>query len=584
MKNNLSKGIKLVYLIVIFAVIIMIIMLLSNVKHDNNNISKVTKISNNKFDSVKCINKKCTGVIASVNNGKKEVNKIYNVYGKLVGKYTNNKKSPYDIGNKYILMKDNENGSIIYYLTNSNGKILYKSSNKINVLNNNYAVVKENNKYIFINSNGNKVYNNISYYKKYGKLIYIEKDSHNYILNSKMEKIIYNYKIDSEGSNYLILKNSDNNLYYYFDITNSKIIGDGFNNYDKKNLIIYKKYNNSIISYKIDSSGNREKIKTRNISNTKIDRNKYYIYNVSNLSGNNILVDNKEDRSFGVYNLESKKYSSIYKYTSDVYYSDIYSIDSNDNKKYIQISCSKSICGENKILIYNYSTNKIMFETNYDDIYLVRYNQYSNGYKVIKYSNNIYTLYDKNNKEIYKSSNPISVIDSNIVIGNEESNNLLLYLENEKKVINNEDKLAKKILIDNKKFYNYNDTVVSSSGNIVYEKKGKIKVINDNIFDVTKNEIKIYNVNNKKISTYRLKNNEEVIDYTGNNVSPFGGVMFINSTDKYIKVINSEAKEIKKIKGTNIYKIKVNFEHNKAFIITNSKVNNKVKYGLYLAK
>ena len=41
---------------------------------------------------------------------------------------------------------------------------------------------------------------------------------------------------------------------------------------------------------------------------------------------------------------------------------------------------------------------------------------------------------------------------------------------------------------------------------------------------------------------------------------------------------------LKQIKKTSIYKVEVNKEHTKAFIITTSKVNGKVKYGLYLAK
>lgn len=626
--NQITEDKKIIGVIAIFVILIIGGIVVTNLETDNDNISRVTKILSDKYDSVKCINSECSGIIATTKNKDKNENKIYSAYGKLVAKYNDsekNKKTPYDYQKKYILMQkkisDNETR---YYMINTSGKVLYKTNNKLIVLNENYVLEQEKAKidyvYKFIDLTGKVKYENITDYKTYddNKFISMTKEDKNYILNSKGQKIVDDCKVENEvkdekdRTKFLIVQNTKNDSYYYFNTSKSKIVGDSFESYKLKSdnsLVVYKKENNSKVSYNVNKNGIQKKASSSKFLaevvkdlKSKLDENKFYIYTLSVLDENqdSIFVDNKEEKSFGIYNLKDNKYTSVYNYSSDKFYSSISVLESNDDKTYFQVSCSNPICSETQMLVYNFSDNKELFKLTGDSLVATEYSQYENGYKVIKYSYKTtnddykgkYVLYDKDNKELYKSSNQISIIDSKLVMGKEIESDSILYSTNKNKVLNDEKTLAEKLDVKNKNYYKYrnNDSknvIIDSKGNEIYsvDNSGTIEYNNDNIFAITSKDIKIYNMDSEKVSTYRFSKNETTTDYSNSKITPFGSVAFVNNSNKsYVKVIDSNANVLKQIKKTSIYKVEVNKEHTKAFIITTSKVNGKVKYGLYLAK
>lgn len=626
--NQITEDKKIIGVIAIFIILIIGGIVVTNLETDNDNISRVTKILSDKYDSVKCINSECSGIIATTKNKDKNENKIYSAYGKLVAKYNDsekNKKTPYDYQKKYILMQkkisDNETR---YYMVNTSGKVLYKTNNKLIVLNENYVLEQEKAKidyvYKFIDLTGKVKYENITDYKTYddNKFISMTKEDKNYILNSKGQKIVDDCKVENEvkdekdRTKFLIVQNTKNDSYYYFNTSKSKIVGDSFESYKLKSdnsLVVYKKENNSKVSYNVNKNGIQKKASSSKFLaevvkdlKSKLDENKFYIYTLSVLDENqdSIFVDNKEEKSFGIYNLKDNKYTSVYNYSSDKFYSSISVLESNDDKTYFQVSCSNPICSETQMLVYNFSDNKELFKLTGDSLVATEYSQYENGYKVIKYSYKTtnddykgkYVLYDKDNKELYKSSNQISIIDSKLVMGKEIESDSILYSTNKNKVLNDEKTLAEKLDVKNKNYYKYrnNDSknvIIDSKGNEIYsvDNSGTIEYNNDNIFAITSKDIKIYNMDSEKVSTYRFSKNETTTDYSNSKITPFGSVAFVNNSNKsYVKVIDSNANVLKQIKKTSIYKVEVNKEHTKAFIITTSKVNGKVKYGLYLAK
>lgn len=621
---------KIIGVILIFIILIIGGIILTNLEIDNDNISKVTKVLANKYDSIKCVNAKCDGVVVSTTENKKTVNKIYNVYGKLVAKYTvndkeKNKKIPYNFSKNYILMqKKISDDKSKYYVTNTDGKVLYETENKLLVLNEEYVIMQESANidyvYTIINSKGKVVYDNITEYQIFddNNFVYIKKEDKNYLLNTKMEKAVKDCKVQEEVKNeddeteYLILKNTKNDSYYYFNTSKGLIVGDSFESYDKKSdntLVVYKKENNKKVSYSVSKSGKQKKVSSSKFMSevvkdikTKLDDSKYYIYTISVMDEKqeNIFVDNKEDKSFGIYNLKDNKYTSIYKYNSDKFYSTISVLDSENDETYFQISCGSPICSQTQMLVYNFSDSKELFKLSGTSLVATNYIQYKNGYKVVKYSyqsenqdyKGKYVLYDKDNKELYKSSKEIDVIDSEIVMGKVSDESIILYLSSKNKVLNDENTLANKLDIENKNYYKYQNAnkknvIINSKGKEIYsiENSGTIEYSNDNIFTISNKNIKIYNIDNDKVNTYRFSDDEVATDYFGNKIAPFAGVAFVsNNEDDYIKIIDSYGSILKQIKKSNIYKVEVNEEHNKAFIITSQKVNGKTKFGLYIAK
>ena len=624
-KKNKKKNDKLLLFIVGVLILFMVILLIIKYNLKSEKITNVKKVFKEDYSNVVCIDSDCTGIVAYKNKKNNTEVKIYDNNGKLSAKYnqkTSTKKTqtPYALKKNYFLKLIKTKQKDTYSINNLNGSIVYQSNNKLTAINENYILETKKSsvgeKYDIILKNGEVKYSNVSEFSSYddGNIIYFEFNGDEYLLDENGEVIIKNYKIekeinDKENKNlYLILKKESN--YYYFNIKNKIIIGNSFDTYtvNKDNSVtINYKENNKIYTQKISYSGDIGKAEEQksnssimNLLSNKISSDKYYIYNLSALSENqdNILVDNKEEKSFGMYNLKNNKYEKVYEYASNNFYSTISKIDSKDKNTYLQITCDTPICSENKLILYRINDSKITFEIPNTNFVAEKYIQFENNYKVIKYSNltdneeyrGKYVLYDDKNNEVLKSDSQINLIDSDYVTGEIDDKSIVLYSSKTKSLINDESSLAERIIIKGKEYYKYTSNSkiillnVNTGKKYSIDSKGSILYTSTNIYTIIDKEIKIYGLSNNDFAVYKLNKNEIMTNGTSNTISPIKNVIFINNVrKKYYKIINSDGSILKKVNGSNIYDA-VESKNGNIVIITSKKVKNKLLYGFYIAK
>ena len=624
-KKNKKKNDKLLLFIVGVLILFMVILLIIKYNLKSEKITNVKKVFKEDYSNVVCIDSDCTGIVAYKNKKNNTEVKIYDNNGKLSAKYnqkTSTKKTqtPYALKKNYFLKLIKTKQKDTYSINNLNGSIVYQSNNKLTAINENYILETKKSsvgeKYDIILKNGEVKYSNVSEFSSYddGNIIYFEFNGDEYLLDENGEVIIKNYKIEKEINDkenkdlYLILKKESN--YYYFNIKNKIIIGNSFDTYtvNKDNsLTINYKENNKIYTQKISYSGDIGKAEEQksnssimNLLSNKISSDKYYIYNLSALSENqdNILVDNKEEKSFGMYNLKNNKYEKVYEYASNNFYSTISKIDSKDKNTYLQITCDTPICSENKLILYRINDSKITFEIPNTNFVAEKYIQFENNYKVIKYSNltdneeyrGKYVLYDDKNNEVLKSDSQINLIDSDYVTGEIDDKSIVLYSSKTKSLINDESSLAERIIIKGKEYYKYTSNSkiillnVNTGKKYSIDSKGSILYTSTNIYTIIDKEIKIYGLSNNDFAVYKLNKNEIMTNGTSNTISPIKNVIFINNVrKKYYKIINSDGSILKKVNGSNIYDA-VESKNGNIVIITSKKVKNKLLYGFYIAK
>ncbi len=626
-KKKKEKNIKFIGMVLLLAIIMIVVTLLVYKVANNNRISFITRKLNTKYDDVKCINNSCDGIMAVENKDKIDIIRIYNSKGNLVAKYKEKQnaksKTPYAVKKEYFLKKksSSDGKNITFSIHNLDGEKLYSTSNQLTALSNYFILMQKQGNigdvYTLINKDGEELYSNITDLKSYynNEYVYIKIDKDYFILNNEGKKVLEGYKVEKEVNEndeclYLLVKDCNNNLYYYFDIEDGKIIGDGFNTYKiqgDNSIRVTKKENDIVNNYIVSTNGKQKKLKD-DISTSKaikslkskIDSDKYYLYAASVTSSNqeNVLVDDLTKKSIGILNISTKDYKKIYDYSSDKFYSTINVLESLDNNLYLQISCTENVCENNKMVVYNLTKNKEMFKNEGNDKVAQNYVQFKNGYKVFKYSHSSsnenykgkYVLYDDNNNELIISTNEINVIDSEIVLGEVSSDSLVLYLSSKKKQLNNENGTAEKLNIKNNDYYKYREgnknIIVDNNGKKIYSiESGKLEYNDENIFAISSKNIKIYNVKTKKTNIYKLLKNEKLNDMASKEIKPYRGTIFINnSEDNYIKVVNSKGKVIKNIKDVTIKSVEFNEKEKRAYIITKKSVDSKVKFGLYIAK
>lgn len=624
MKDSKPKTIHILAIIII-AILICILILLGITK--TKGISSVKRLLKEKYDNISCIDLKCEGIMAENNKDDKSKDvMLYNSDGKLIARYNqkNNKKTktPFILKKEYFLATITDSNKNVKYTINSkNGKELYNTKNKLKSINDNFIIMSEEGRigdvYTIIDKNGKTKFSNINEYKTYlnGKYIYFESNEGELIIDENGNKVLENYKIESEIKyndkiEYVVLRDSKDNNYYYYNLKNKKIIGDGFNSYklnSDNTLTITVKNNNKSIKYTIDEKGNRKEIKEESNSDTinkvkeKLDDSKYYLYasSIASPGQEKVLVDNKIDKSFGVLNIKTNEYEKLYSYNKDRFYSSIDLLDSTNNHSYIQISCSGIVSDKAVMLVYDITDYKELFRLEGTDLIAQNYVQYENNYKVVKYShqsNNSdykgkYALYDDKNNELLVSNNQISVIDSKYVMGKVEDKSLVLYNSKVKKTLNDDSSLAEKLDIKNLDYYKYKkdgkSIIIDLNGREIYSANNESSLEYDdkNIYELTSTAINTYNIKTKKVSTYKYKENENINDISNEKILPFENAIFINNNeDEYVKVINTNGKVIKQIKNIRIKSVVKNEDTKKAIIITRKKVDGSNKYGVYIAK
>ena len=589
-----------------------------------------------KYYSIKCLDTNCNQVAAysGDKNGKYTVTLLKNNGSKIASysdKYdakAKNVKEPFSVGNSFFLSlkKGVEKEDIISYsINNKNGKELFSTENSIKLLTDDLVIMysdsKENSGYTILDSKGNKKFSKISDYDIYANdsIITIEINGEKEILDSKGNIVLTSYSVvkdvkdDNGKSLYLIVKDSKNNAYNYFSINKNKIVGDSFQNYTKNSdgtLTVNKNINNEVVNYSVDVNGKQKKIgvnKTQsqivNDIKKKIDTKKYNIYSttITDESQNYIFADEKESKSFGIYDLKNNAFEKIYSYKSDSSnsYSTIYPIEGVNNN-YYQVTCSSYSCDNSIFIIYDLNNKKSLYELNDGNAIIQNYYQYSNDYKVIRYSSSAsngelkgkFVLLDKDNKELLTSSNFITIVDSDLLIGKSLSSSLMLYSVNSNKVLNKDTNLASKIVIDEKDYYKYTDS--ENSKIIIINNKGKEVVNISSSLDLIYSDKMIAYIDNNKVNmligdsgktkTYKLKENEKMNDASGALVPPYRGVLFINnSSSNYIKIVNQNGSVIRKIAGAEIQNVNLNKDNN-VIIITRDDSGKTPLYGLYIAK
>lgn len=632
-KTKEENGILKKIIIIVVAILMLIVVgkTIYNAMNKDKGISDVKRLLKEKYTSVDCIDSSCNGFIV-VDGDKLSKYKIilYNTDGKKVANYKVNYNSenkttevPKEIGDSYYISAtmDIKNIKISKYsIRNKRGKVVFETKNDLSILNDNFILMKDSNnaksKYTILTKKGKTKYSNISNIQTYlnGNYIVIEVDNTYTILNSKGEKILTNYKIrkvvkDDNGKElYAIVGNTVDNVFNYYSFLKEKIIGDSFysysNGYEDGELIITKKENDNKVKYSLSKNGKQTKIETTDEAikkiKEKIDSDKYKVYENSIYSSEQkeVLVDSKENKSFGLLNLKNNNFNEIYKYKSDKsqYYSTVTKMDSvNEKDLILSIMCSSYCCDKKQSIIYNAKDNKELYKI--EDMVVSSYLEYEDGYKIVKYAGDRSNSYanktivlDKSNKELEEASSNINIIDKKLIYGKESNYSNLLYSVKKGKLISEQKATLEKI--GDNKVYKYTD---KNNNKIILNSTGKeiIRVSEDdylkssdgNYIYIKDKVLYIYNVEKDKIYKYKIKDNEKLNDASGDIINPYKGSIFVNnSSDKYIKVLNFKGRQIKKINKVEISSVEFNEKNEKAFIIVKKNTDDGSLYGLYVAE
>lgn len=587
----------------------------------------VSKLLDTKYDSISCIDYDCNGFMA-IEGDKLTKYKVvlFNVDGEKVADYkevynANLKETevPYAIGKDFYLTSITSLSKLSaseYNMKNKKGKVIYSSEKSIELLNN-YLVIttdKETSKKIIVDKKGKVLYSNISDYESYfnGKIIEIEIDNTYALLNEVGEKFLSDYSIskivkdEDEKYLYAVVKNEKDKVYNYFDLLKAKIVGDSFSSYSAGDevgtLVITKKENEKSVKYLLTKDGKQTKLETEETTTSsdgfykdfkdKVDTDTYSIFSGSLYSKDqeNVIVNNKVEKSMGVYNVNTKEYKELYKYAQDksYFYSSVYNVkNSDENGLVLRFICTTS-CDQNESLVYDVKNNKELYRYEGEN-HITSYAEYENGYKVIGLSNSTdkYTVLDKDNKNLYSSKKVVLILDSELVLGDKPSYSAILYSSKDNKVIN-ENTVS---IIDDYKnmLYKYSDEtntyILDKDGKeiIKVNKNDYLKNIDNYYIYIANNKINIYNIDKNKTNSYTMKDSEKMNDASGSMISPYKQTLVINnSTEKYVKVINFNGKVLKKIDNVELSKFKTNDEVEKAFLIVKKTKNNKDLYGLYV--
>lgn len=609
MKNQRGK----IVIITIISLLILIILCYFIIYN-----SKMSKVLSAKYDNIKCITSDCDGIMAIKKTKNKEKVFLINSSGKVISKYekSNDEYEPYALSKNYFISsnQNNDKSKINYIIYNRRGKQVYKTKEKLEKINDNYILASSyNEKYSIINKDGKLVYSDIKDVNLYdnNKFFSAKIGEDCVLFNEKLEKVLTNYTVDKEVKDkndkvlYLIVKDVKTKEYSYFDIKSSKIIGESFRSYKETEkedeYSITKKVNNSKVTYILYKNGKQKKLYNNKsqielVNDIKSILNKdYYLYKSTVLSESDkyVLVDNLKENSIGTFNVKTKKYTEIYKYSkTENIYSTVNKIDSK-NKEYYQISCNSNVCDTPVSVVYNLTDNKEILKNNDLDKIVKNYTQYENNYKVIKYAKagtnedykGKYVLFNDKNEEISKLDSYIVVIDSKMTIGNYISDTKIALYESKNKKMLTETK-GEIIKINNHILYKYtndknDEFIVDNKGKNVSKKSsnGILVYSGDSIISGEK-ILEVYNLNTDKKINYSLTYNEDITDVTKSVIKPYKGLIYVNNTkNNYFKIIKNNGKE-KKIKKLTINRVMQNKDKN-VIIITKNSLN---KYGLYIIK
>ena len=549
----------------------------------NTQIQGIRRASYSDYDNVYCIEYNCEA-LAAIKADRKEIT-IFNVAGDKAFKYINkNDEIPKNVTDTYYISYSNKKNE--YYVRNRGNKLLFKSTNTLTKLTDDYLIMYNGVNYSIIDTTGKEIYKNVLSYKKYDDIYEIKSNENVYILNKKLEKLLVNYNIskvykDEYDILYLIVQNIENKNYYYYNVAKEKIIGNPFKSYiEKKNNIIIKDKNN--IEYILSETGKQVRITLDKKVVKNISRN-YTIYNESiyNEKQKYILVDSKKENAIGILDIGKNKFYKLYSYKKIKNIKSEISTLNADNLT-LKISCSYA-CDENKTVIYDMEDNRELFRKN-SQIY--SYMQFSDNHKIVKSSGNLYVVYDKNNKKIFKSEKKLFIANKKILIGDIPYSDIYLYSISKNKIINDKPLIINQIN-DNILYKNINDkrvTYINENGDVVIDinTSNYIKLIdNYYIYINDNNYLNVYDINKDKTYSYKFKKGESIKNMYDYIINPYNNAIFISNNDEqYIKIMNFKFDLFTKINDAKLYQVKINDKNGNAYMI----VKNKDKYNIYIAK
>lgn len=629
-KIIITKKKLLILLPVVLLALAIIIFMIFHKKYPNT-LSSVNRISSGKYYDIKCVDEDCN-FIAAYKGSKKGKTKIYvyNSNGKKIGSYNEDysSKAKYDkevadASSSYIILKKATRKATTvegYILINKKGKELYSVDKELYALNDNIVYVKDDSNYTLLDKNGKTLYENVTDLNVYlnKSIISFTFDNKKVIMDKNGKSLLNGYTIAEEikdehdKSLYLIIQETSTKLYYYFDINNNKIVGEGFNTYKKKSnnidLLVSRKDNNTVIKSVLDKNGVQTKYSSgaktdllRSLGD-KINTKKYNIIldSVINESQEKVLVENRNNNSFGIYDIKTNKYNKLYDYKKENGKTTIYDLYSDDEYNYLQLGCSIDYCDQLENLVYEANSGEVKFRVSGTDRQIKRYNEYTGGYKVVEYSissvenySGIKILYDKEDKELVSSKNDIIVLGEKLLFGdNSSTSSLLLYSSEDKELLNDDKSLATKNALNDKYIYTFytdkNTKLVDESGDVIKRinlELSNLKYADDSVLYSDLEKVYVYDSIKGFTWVYSLDKDENVIDADYNIINPYRNSIYVsNSKAKYVKIINSKGKAIKRIKNSEIVSVNKSKETNNVIIITKSTKNKKTTYGLYIGK
>ena len=236
---------------------------------------------------------------------------------------------------------------------------------------------------------------------------------------------------------------------------------------------------------------------------------------------------------------------------------------------------------------------KKVFDIKDNNLSILNYTSYENGYKNVKYNDNNnskYILYNNDNKKVIDSSKQIIVIDDEISYTNDKiEDDVLLYSFKKNKTYNKENEEAKIVSISNYTLYKYKTDdktcILNSKGKKIECTKDDIKLSysDDLVYYLSNNKVVMINAQNSKKNKYNLENNEKINDIKGDLIPLYRNTLFVNnSANDYIKVVSNTGRVIKKINNAEIISVK-QIDKTNVLIFTKNTIDNKDYFGLYLA-
>ena len=279
-----NKKILFVAAFIIFVFLIIFFVFKNSKKYEE--ITKVDKILSEQYYTVDCLDSKCDSLAAYSGDAAKDSTvTLVKSDGTQVAKYKINNnaedkvtKSPVALGNNWFIYKKTDNESkkeIGYSIANKNGEEIYSTEEKLSVINDNLVLMTNPDKgidgYTILSSGGKVLFSNVNTIDEYcdNEILSVEVKGTKEILDAEGNVLITNYYVskeilDEDGETlYLLVKDSKNNAYNYFSVSDKKIVGDSFQNYvikDDKSMEVTKKENNKVVKYSVSKDGDQKLI------------------------------------------------------------------------------------------------------------------------------------------------------------------------------------------------------------------------------------------------------------------------------------------------------------------------------------